>query len=169
MQETGELDDLRERLAAAQQLNAQLEHALESRVVIEQAKGVLAERLGLAVDDAFDLLRYSARTARVRLHELAARVVHERRTPNPVVVALARRARWRAALMRERNEAMRSELDELADAVRAQLARIGGPAGAPVYLREASTSGSSPTAVDSSSRDESPDASSRPRRSASLD
>jgi ANTAR domain-containing protein len=162
MQEIGELEDLRERLAAAEELNAQLEHALESRVVIEQAKGVLAERLGLAVDDAFDLLRYSARTARVRLHELAARVVHERRTPNPVVVALARRSRWRAALMRERNEALRSDLDELADAVRAQLERLGGPGGAADYLMGVPRNGSSAPVADSSVPDESPDASPRP-------
>jgi hypothetical protein len=129
MQETGEISDLRERLAAALELNAQLEYALESRVVIEQAKGILAERLGLSVEDAFDLLRYSARTARVKLHELAERVVHERRTPNPVVVALARRARWRAALMRERDEATRSELNELIAAVRAQAERLARPAG----------------------------------------
>jgi AmiR/NasT family two-component response regulator len=54
----------------------QLRTALESRVVIEQAKGVLAERYRLSIDDAFLLLRQSARSARVRLHELAAEVVH---------------------------------------------------------------------------------------------
>jgi ANTAR domain-containing protein len=124
MEELGQIDELKQRLAAAEDLNAQLEYALESRVVIEQAKGVLAERLGLTVEDAFDLLRYAARSSRVKLHELAELIVHERRTPNPIVIALARRLRWRAALMRERDEAMRAELQELAAAVRVQAERL---------------------------------------------
>jgi hypothetical protein len=124
MYETGQIEELRRRLEAAEELNAQLEHALESRIAIEQAKGVLAERLGLTVEDAFDLLRYAARSGRVKLHELSVRVVGERRTPSPVVVALARRLRWRAALMRERDEAMRVELKELAAAVREQAERM---------------------------------------------
>jgi len=127
MYETGQIEELRRRLEAAEELNAQLEHALQSRIVIEQAKGILAERLGLTVDDAFDLLRYAARSGRIKMHELAARVVDERRTPSPVVVALARRLRWRAALMRERDEAMRVELKELAESVRAQTERLGPP------------------------------------------
>jgi hypothetical protein len=124
MQELGQIDELKERLAAAEDLNAQLEYALESRVVIEQAKGVLAERLGLTVDDAFDLIRHAARSSRIGLHELAELILRERRTPNPIVIALARRLRWRAALTRERDEAMRAELQELAAAVRAQAERL---------------------------------------------
>jgi hypothetical protein len=124
MQETGHIEELTQRLAAAEELNAQLEHALQSRIVIEQAKGVLAERLGLTVEDAFDLLRYAARSGRIKLYELATRVVEDRKTPSPVVIALARRLRWRAALMRERDEATRAELQELAAAVRAQAERL---------------------------------------------
>ena len=67
MQEIEHVEELRQRLAAAEELNAQLEYALESRIVIEQAKGILAERLGLGVEEAFDVLRYAARTARIRL------------------------------------------------------------------------------------------------------
>jgi hypothetical protein len=40
------------------------------------------------------------------------------------VIALARRARWRAALMREQAESMRATLDELAVAVQAQVDRV---------------------------------------------
>jgi AmiR/NasT family two-component response regulator len=70
--------------------NAQLAHALESRVVIEQAKGVLAERYSLPMDASFDLLRRAARTNRVPIHELAARVVQEESTPIEVALTLAK-------------------------------------------------------------------------------
>ena len=61
--------------------NTQLTAALESRIVIEQAKGVLLERFGLSVDDAFSLLRDAARSNRMNIHELAAKVVSEPETP----------------------------------------------------------------------------------------
>ena len=124
VQEVDYIEGLRRRLAAVEQLNVQLEHALESRIVIEQAKGVLAERLGFTVEEAFEVLRYAARSARIKLHDLAALVVSERSTPTPVVVALARRARWQSALMMERNEAMREALQELREAVDGQIGRI---------------------------------------------
>jgi AmiR/NasT family two-component response regulator len=53
---------------------AQLETALRTRVAIEQAKGVLAERHGLSLEDAFDTLRRTARTNRIKLHDLVQRV-----------------------------------------------------------------------------------------------
>jgi GAF domain-containing protein len=56
-------------------LNEQLTRALESRIVIEQAKGVIAEREGLAVDEAFARLRSYARNHNVRLASLAQDVV----------------------------------------------------------------------------------------------
>jgi AmiR/NasT family two-component response regulator len=60
---------------------AQLEKALESRIVIEQAKGVLVERLRIDPEAAFALLRRGARSNRIRLHELAAAVVSSPVTP----------------------------------------------------------------------------------------
>ena len=106
-------DDLARRLSEAQEKIAQLEQALESRIVIEQAKGVLAERLAISVGEAFDILRYAARAHRSKLHEVAHRVVEESQTPAPVVVAIARASRVRAASMRERSEAQRERAGEL--------------------------------------------------------
>jgi AmiR/NasT family two-component response regulator len=74
-------DDVHELVATLAEQNANLQRALDSRVVIEQAKGVLAERFALDVTDAFELLRRSARNHRMRLHDLAERVVATRETP----------------------------------------------------------------------------------------
>jgi transcriptional regulator with GAF, ATPase, and Fis domain len=52
-------------------LNEQLQTALNSRVIIEQAKGKLAERLGLDMDMAFNFLRNHARARNLRLADLA--------------------------------------------------------------------------------------------------
>jgi AmiR/NasT family two-component response regulator len=68
--------------------NAQLETALSSRIVIEQAKGVLAERYRLDVERAFAVLRSAARSNRVKIHELAAAVVSSPRTPTAIELEL---------------------------------------------------------------------------------
>jgi transcriptional regulator with GAF, ATPase, and Fis domain len=52
-------------------LNEQLQTALNSRVIIEQAKGKLAERLGTDTNQAFSLLRDFARARNLRLSDLA--------------------------------------------------------------------------------------------------
>jgi AmiR/NasT family two-component response regulator len=70
--------------------NAQLEEALSSRIVIEQAKGVLAERYRLDMDRAFQILRGAARASRSRLRDLAAEVVEGRRTPTAIEFELMR-------------------------------------------------------------------------------
>jgi AmiR/NasT family two-component response regulator len=66
---------------AAVERSGQLQEALSSRIVIEQAKGVLAERFGIEIDHAFELLRRGARSHRRKLRDLAAEVVASRETP----------------------------------------------------------------------------------------
>lgn len=63
--------------AAADQatVTRQLQHALSSRIVVEQAKGVIAHTGGLGMDDAFAILRGYARDHGRRLSEVAAMVV----------------------------------------------------------------------------------------------
>lgn len=58
----------------------QLETALESRVAIEQAKGVLASHLDMDPHDAFRLLRQRARETRRLLRDVASEVVKTRGT-----------------------------------------------------------------------------------------
>jgi GAF domain-containing protein len=55
----------------AQRLNEQLSAALTSRVVIEQAKGVISERAGLDLAEAFARLRTYARNHNLRLTDVA--------------------------------------------------------------------------------------------------
>lgn len=69
-------------------INDQLTGALQSRVVIEQAKGVIAERENLPTDEAFVRIRRYARDHNLRLSDLAGDIVKEqfdltpaRRTP----------------------------------------------------------------------------------------
>jgi hypothetical protein len=67
------------------QRTAQLQEALESRIVIEQAKGVLVGRLDISPDEAFTLLRRAARSNRIRLRDIAEAVVSSRQAPPGLV------------------------------------------------------------------------------------
>jgi GAF domain-containing protein len=62
-------------LTESVELAQQLQHALDSRVVIEQAKGVLAGQHGLDTELAFELLRRHARNRGRKLHDVAREVV----------------------------------------------------------------------------------------------
>ena len=53
----------------------QLETALESRIVIEQAKGVLAARSGEPVEAAFEVLRKRSQLQNRKLREIAGEIV----------------------------------------------------------------------------------------------
>jgi GAF domain-containing protein len=58
-----------------------LQRALNSRVVIEQAKGVLAERNGMSMEAAFGSLRLYSRDHNIKLTNLAVAVVHQNFNP----------------------------------------------------------------------------------------
>jgi GAF domain-containing protein len=58
-------------LADGHLLAEQLQSALQSRVIIEQAKGMISEYLNISVDDAFDVLRRQARNHNLKLTQLA--------------------------------------------------------------------------------------------------
>jgi hypothetical protein len=78
---------------ATMERRAQLEGALQSRIAIEQAKGILAERHGLDVDDAFEVLRRAARANRLKLRELAGSIRAGEPDPPELAAGLeARRA-----------------------------------------------------------------------------
>ncbi len=59
----------------AQVVNEQLHNALNSRIVIEQAKGIVAEREGLDMEQAFMTLRSHARNHNLRLSDVARAVI----------------------------------------------------------------------------------------------
>jgi GAF domain-containing protein len=59
----------------------QLQHALDHRGLVEQAKGVIMERRGLDQQAAFELLRARARSTRRRLDEVARETVEGSRLP----------------------------------------------------------------------------------------
>ncbi|GAA1937399.1 GAF and ANTAR domain-containing protein [Microbacterium aoyamense] len=60
---------------------AQLQRALDSRVLIEQAKGYLAQKQGLDMDAAFTRIRSYARSTQSRLAAVAAEIIAGRVTP----------------------------------------------------------------------------------------
>ncbi|MGP3771780.1 ANTAR domain-containing protein [Streptomyces sp. SDT5-1] len=65
---------LQHELSASRVLTGQLEHALSSRIVVEQAKGMLAARRGLSLDEAFNALRGYARSHQRKLADVAREV-----------------------------------------------------------------------------------------------
>lgn len=59
----------------------QLQAALKRRLTVAQATGVVAERTGVGVEEAFEMLRAYAHARHRKLAELAHAVIHEGETP----------------------------------------------------------------------------------------
>jgi hypothetical protein len=74
----GDLDEVARLRASVRQL----EHALASRVTVEQAIGVLSERWRVAPRDAFEQLRRVTRSHGLRIHDLAKLVIESTTDPD---------------------------------------------------------------------------------------
>ncbi len=72
-------------LRQSSELAEQLRYALDSRIVIEQAKGVLAEFGGLAIDRSFEALRGYARSNNLKVSDVATALVRGTTQPSDVV------------------------------------------------------------------------------------
>jgi len=62
-------------IRGAEKLSEQLQHALDSRILIEQAKGVLATTLTTTMDGAFVIMRTYARDRNLPLRQVAEDIV----------------------------------------------------------------------------------------------
>ena len=71
---------------------SQLQIALDARVVIEQAIGILSERFVLPFADAFEVLRSAARNSRREVRAVAEELRSSRETPLSISEALPPRA-----------------------------------------------------------------------------
>jgi GAF domain-containing protein len=63
--------------ASTATLAANLQRALQSRAVIDQAKGILMGRLGISADAAFDMLSAQSQNSNRKLHDIAGELVGE--------------------------------------------------------------------------------------------
>ncbi|KAA1248786.1 GAF and ANTAR domain-containing protein [Mycobacterium simiae] len=64
-------------LANAQERTLRLQHALDSRAVIDQAIGILRSRSGSTAEQAFERLTHISQTENIKLHIVAERLVEE--------------------------------------------------------------------------------------------
>jgi transcriptional regulator with GAF, ATPase, and Fis domain len=64
-------------ISRAEALTEQLQGALNSRIIIEQAKGALAQREGVTLESAFELIRTRARATQQRIVDVAAGLLQE--------------------------------------------------------------------------------------------
>jgi GAF domain-containing protein len=78
--------------AESQLLSEQLQYALNSRVLIEQAKGAIAHKLDLDTDQAFDVLRRYSRDHNQRLADTAAAVVNRTLDAAALTATVGRKA-----------------------------------------------------------------------------
>ena len=64
-------------IAEARETAGQLQRALVSRTVIDQAIGIIRARSGSTAEEAFDRLRHISQNENTKLHEIARRVVDD--------------------------------------------------------------------------------------------
>jgi hypothetical protein len=67
---------------------AQLQHALTSRIVVEQAKGMLAERYSLTPEQAYELIRLAARSNGLKVHALSNTILAGPRETPAIILDL---------------------------------------------------------------------------------
>ena len=77
-------------LSRSSVLAENLQRALNTRIVVEQAKGVLSERGSMPMDETFNLLRNYARSHNLKLSELARSVVYPPHLADQVLAARKR-------------------------------------------------------------------------------
>jgi len=63
------------KLREQEQLSEQLQEALDSRIIIEQAKGITAQRHGVTIDQAYQRIRAHARSKNASLRAVAEAIV----------------------------------------------------------------------------------------------
>lgn len=71
----------------------QLQNAINHPLMIEQAKGLIAERAGLSIGEAFDVLRSYAHTHHWKLSELAEAVIQDGSTTSDVLSSRAQQTK----------------------------------------------------------------------------
>ena len=80
-------------ISALHQLTVQLQGALESRIIIEQAKGTIAEHAGVTMDEAYARLLAYARNRQTKLTNVAEAIVARTLTPDiGTAIGTSRRA-----------------------------------------------------------------------------
>ncbi len=66
-------------------VNQQLQHALQSRVQVEQAKGVVAQALEVSMDRAFEVIRHSSRSTNTKLGVVCGALISGTVRPSELV------------------------------------------------------------------------------------
>ncbi len=83
---------LQRRTALNAQLHlGQIQHALQSRIIIEQAKGIIAQQADISVDEAFEVLRAHSRNNNRRVHDVAMAIIDGDVTATSLATSAARR------------------------------------------------------------------------------
>ncbi|RSM80994.1 ANTAR domain-containing protein [Amycolatopsis sp. WAC 01375] len=74
---TDDVVAMRDRIRFYRARAEQLQYALDHRLPIEQAKGILAERYQIDIDAAFEMLRSFCRNNNMKIHDVARTLVDQ--------------------------------------------------------------------------------------------